>query len=362
MVGRRYQKPIASIAVGLTLVLVSLASMPERALAKKPPKKLLNADIVAIAHQLPPKLQAPVEQAMVAGDVKRVNKLLQPSPDDVEPLLTPAQQYYLLSVAGSYQDKPAGSSWLQRAALLGLPLAQYEWATLLINGGRGVDKAPLKAGRWLIKAANHNHQDAQLMVAMAYEEGRYGLPQDLAKAVMYYRKGALSDDPLAQYALAYLYEEGHGIEADLPLAFHWYQQAAEQGLTAAQYKLGLFYLSESEATGKDLAKSKFWLEKAANQGYVDAQLQLGLLFEEGELVGQGNHQAQALHWYKQAALEGDAHGQMAVGTFYLMGWGTHEDTAEAYKWFKASADQGNDDAQNWVMIIEQELADGMVEE
>lgn len=316
--------------------------------------------VITVAHELPDNKQAPVEQAIIRGLPSKVNYLLTPPPTAATVLLPPARQYYLLAHANRYAGHVVESNrLLKKSAMLGFAQAQYEWASLLIGGNKHLTPAPRQAGIWLDKAAQQGHRDAQLMAAMAYEQGNYGLRQQPEKAVVYYRKGALNGDPIAQYALAYLYEKGRGVDADLPMAFHWYLQAAQNGLTAAEYKVGMFYLSDSQAVAKSPAKAKQWLEKAANRGYVDAQLQLGLLYEEGTLASQSQKQENekiALGWYKKAADAGDMNGQMAVATFYLMGWGTEADSLEAYKWFKASASQGNEEARNWMTIVEQELS------
>jgi TPR repeat protein len=317
--------------------------------------------VIAVAHELPDSKQGPIEQAVIRGLPSKVTYLLTPSAEAATVLLPPAKQHYLLAHANRYAGHVVESNrQLKKSAMLGFAQAQYEWATLLIGGNKQLTPAPKQAGVWLEKAAQQGHRDAQLMTAMGYEQGTYGLRQQPDKAVVYYRKGALNADPIAQYALAYLYEKGRGVESDLPMAFHWYLQAAQHGLTAAEYKVGKFYLADSLAVAKNTVKAKYWLEKAANSGYVDAQLQLGLLYEEGTLTAgspqKDEQQKIALGWYKKAANAGDMNGQMAVATFYLMGWGTEVNSLEAYKWFKASASQGNEEARNWMTIVEQELS------
>ena len=50
-------------------------------------------------------------------------------------------------------------------------------------------------------------------------------------------KAANRGDSIAQYNLAYMYENGEGIEKDIDQAIYWYKKAAEQGDKEAQKEL-----------------------------------------------------------------------------------------------------------------------------
>ncbi len=274
--------------------------------------------------------------------------------------LSRADAFYLMGVAQTKAQKPHQAFiWYQKAAQLNHPWAQYQLSKVYMD-----ERTPLKQNKPLAlallkKAANSNVPDAQLDLAMAYETGRKGLTQDIPAAVTYYQKAALNHHALAQYALGYLYEKGNGVEKDIPMAFHWYKKSADRGISAAQYKTGLFYLIDTEAGKQNVAAGKQYLEKAARQNHVEAALQLGLIYEEKFTEHPANatdaDYTNALQWFRRAANLGDPNGQMAVGTYYLMGWGTNQDMTEALKWFKASAKQGNDSAKDWLAIVQKDL-------
>ena len=53
---------------------------------------------------------------------------------------------------------------------------------------------------------------------------------------------------------------------------------------------------------RDYGQARIWYEKAATQGNSDAQYQLGMLYDEGRGVPKDH--AQALSWYEKAAGQG----------------------------------------------------------
>ena len=55
--------------------------------------------------------------------------------------------------------------------------------------------------------------------------------------------------------------------------------------------------------------------------------------------------AEALKWYRLAAAQGDAEAQLNLGVMYAHGHGVPQDYAEALKWFRLAAAQGHAEAQ-----------------
>tara|TARA_Y100001934_G_C12219565_1_gene710098 strand:- start:4 stop:888 length:885 start_codon:yes stop_codon:yes gene_type:complete len=70
----------------------------------------------------------------------------------------------------------------------------------------------------------------------------------------------------SQYALAYTYLTGQGVEKDFEEALFWFRLSAEQGYSRAQYKLGLIFKQEDK-----IINSKKWLGRAAEQGNEKAK-------------------------------------------------------------------------------------------
>jgi len=114
------------------------------------------------------------------------------------------------------------------------------------------------------------------------------------------RSQALGGNAQSQYEIGEKYRNAYYgsftiFNNSLPLweeAAVWYEMAANQGHTEAQYKLSLFYFQ------KDREKSFYWAEQAAMQGLSEAQYSLGM--------------------------------------DYAQAWGTKQDLVQAYKWLALS--------------------------
>jgi TPR repeat protein len=52
-------------------------------------------------------------------------------------------------------------------------------------------------------------------------------------------------------------------------------------------------------------------------------------------------QAEAVRWYRKAAEQGDADGQFNLGFMYAKGQGVTQDQAEAVRWYRKAAEQGD---------------------
>ena len=54
--------------------------------------------------------------------------------------------------------------------------------------------------------------------------------------------------------------------------------------------------------------------------------------------------AEAAKWYRKAAEQGDADAQFLLGVMYHEGHGVERSDAEAAKWWRRAAEQGDDNA------------------
>ena len=70
------------------------------------------------------------------------------------------------------------------------------------------------------------------------------------------------------------------------------------------------------------------------------------LYEKGKAAYKENNYADAVKWYKMAAEQGDAEAQNALGACYKNGEGVEKDHAEAAKWYRKAAEQGHAKAQS----------------
>lgn len=141
-----------------------------------------------------------------------------------------------------------------------------------------------------------------------------------------------------------MYQTGHKAlqQQDYPVAYHWLQQAAEQGHAKAQSELASMYLN-GQGTDKDALAASQWLRKAALQGDANAGESLGILFRDG--VGVEQDEIEAAWWFARSAKQGSSSAQANLGLMYEDGRGVSQSDAEAVQWFKRAAEQGNTLAQ-----------------
>jgi TPR repeat protein len=181
-------------------------------------------------------------------------------------------------------------------------------------------------------------------------------------------------DPEAQAQLGEMYGAGDGVLKNEAEAVKWQRKAAEQGDALAQYKLGIAYLAG--ITGEtNHEKGAAWLLKAAAQDYPYAELLLANLYARGdglpkdyvesykwyslysihsnktspatdklaldmtpEQLAEAKRRtaAEAAKWYRMAAENGDEVAQRRLAAIYENG----ADSAEAIKWFRKAAERG----------------------
>ena len=114
--------------------------------------------------------------------------------------------------------------------------------------------------------------EEQFNLATNYEKG-YGVPQDIHKAIEWYKKSATSGHAKAMTHLGIIYDNGRGVDVDYHEAVKWYKMASEKDDNQAQFNLSLIYLyGRGVETNKHLAKD--YMEKAASNGHRNAHVAL----------------------------------------------------------------------------------------
>lgn len=200
------------------------------------------------------------------------------------------------------------------------------------------------------KAAQHNDSQAALWLAKIYSIGTANNSPDYEKAHFYATMSANQDNAEAQFLLALCYENGIGVAQNKNTALHWYQQAAQNGLTgtkviengtklinkpaihmawagATEYKQAINELKKPNTREAGLET----LSKAAQMGHPAAQYQLALKYLQGDSITQDD--AQALNLLTQSADRGHAPAQTYVAWMNLLGLGTTQNTEQAVQQF-----------------------------
>ena len=126
-------------------------------------------------------------------------------------------------------DAEKARYWFEQAAKREFPQAQYALGKLLLSDDRDVHDSS-EGIRWMKAAAQNGNDYAAYALGKEYLTGKHVVKnQDLAKE--YLQQAAENENPWAQYLLGKLYLTGENQST----AYAWFQAAAKQGHTYAQF-------------------------------------------------------------------------------------------------------------------------------
>lgn len=206
---------------------------------------------------------------------------------------------------GMTPDPGKAHELYRRAAELGLPVGMYNYAVELLDIS-GREKEGLG---WLRKASKAEYNSAMNLLGRAYENGDYGLEQDLHLAEEYFREavrhealdapynlscllfrqdrdaeaiqaleqGVEQEDPESFNFLGYCYDVGQGVEKDPEKALELFLLAAKTELPVGMSNAGIALL-EFNRIEEGLAM----LEKAVESKHAYAMNYLGTIYEDGK--------------------------------------------------------------------------------
>ena len=183
---------------------------------------------------------------------------------------------------------------LKHLAQAGDAKAQAALATLMESGLTTQDY-PATPLELLHKAAAQNVSEAALELGNRYYLGE-GVPRDAAQSAAWWQRAATHGSARAAYNLGLASLGGNGATPDS--ARTWLQQAADGGIAAAWFALGVLDLREPPDSPAYRAACVSFLH-AANGGDARAQANLGAMYERGIACQSDN--AAALDWYRRAA-------------------------------------------------------------
>ncbi len=151
-----------------------------------------SMDCPPALHAVKPKDLKALCQAAVGGEPKAQHNL--------------GQAFYMAygEIENNFERAYA---WFHRAALQGLPQAQFALAILHLDN-RGVRGTFPEAMAWLLKAAQQGHGDAQYLLGLSYTHGVPGTLKDMSQAERWLTQAADEGHTLAQEVLRNLRIKG----------------------------------------------------------------------------------------------------------------------------------------------------------
>ena len=182
-----------------------------------------------------------------------------------------------------------------------------------------------------------------------YYYGR-GVRRDYSEAVKYYIKSANLGNADAEYSLGHMLTFGQGVRQDEEEALRWFSLAAAHGNVKAMERLIQLQPVSGSAPGSSTANGTIGAVTAA------------AFYEMGEKYYYGRgvrlDYAEAAKWYRKAAEQGNSDAQYSLGHMYLFGLGVRQNSRDAASWFLKAAAQGNAKARKRLENIMPSLSAG----
>ena len=137
---------------------------------------------------------------------------------------------------------------------------------------------------------------------------QYGEAPDYEAAARYYQLAADKREKIAEAELAYLYDQGLGVQQDFQKGFELLTDSSNQGWPWAKAALSLYYLfgkavEVDERKAFELADSTLWAEASGGPAVPYVYGVLGYMYKEG--LGTARSLSQALYYYQGGADRGD---------------------------------------------------------
>ncbi len=192
---------------------------------------------------------------------------------------------------------------------------------------------------------------AQLELAQEFFAGK-NRRKNFALAFYYFKKAAAQNSPEGLFNLGVCYEQGIGVEANLPLAYSCYLKAAQLGLAAADFQVGRHLLvgvpgvrteeSNYPPVGKDIPLALKHLRRAAEKGFKPAERELALAALNPEYGKKTQEEiAQAMEYLRLNLPENDGHGWCKLADAYYLGRGGEKSPERMFEALSRAAAAGN---------------------
>jgi TPR repeat protein len=237
-------------------------------------------------------------------------------------------------------DLPRESSFEAITTLLraesqgGNTAAQGFWGFFLLVQRQSPEDAA--TGLQLLRnSATNGFVPAMVNLGLLFESGEY-VPRDYNEAFYWFTQAAEKNNPDGLLELGGCHHYGLGTTRDLTKAAECYQRAAELTNYVAMKSLGCLLMEDRPGVQKDTEAAKAWLLRAAKEGgNRRAMFNLGVLC--GTNVSDTTAMAEAFQWFKQSAELGDGLACHQLANFYYRGWGGVQTNAEAYRSWRLKA-------------------------
>lgn len=234
--------------------------------------------------------------------------------------------------------------WFRESAKQGYALAQHHLGHCY-EFGYGVVKDLTEALKLYQTSYNHGIRLAHHALGRFYQDG-IRVTKDIQKAITHFRAGMKKGCAYSTVRLANCYRDGKGVPKNDNKAFALCQKAA------SKHWWGKLVLADCYENGYGVEKnpSKAFQIRTEVAKFATAQNRIGRSYLYG--IGTPRDEAEAMRWYRKAAENGDSSAQYFLGRCYFYSYhGYNQDYAEAYKWLYKAAEQNYSAAQSAIAFM-----------
>lgn len=169
------------------------------------------------------------------------------------------------------------------------------------------------------------------------EQNGWGRPANAVKACNWFEQAAHGNIPAAQHFYGLCLADGVGRPVDIPAAIEWFKQAADRGHLISWCTAGEFYI-KGVGISQDVPQGLALCTQAAQKEVPLAMLRLADFYREGKAVPQDL--VAARYWYAQAAERHLHEAQYHLGLMLSEGVGGDPDPRSALFWLETAAGEG----------------------
>lgn len=177
--------------------------------------------------------------------------------------------------------------------------------------------------------------------SLAQQTGQY------KQAYALYAKHA-GRNPLAQFNVGLMHQNGWGRDVDPVSACRWFERAARGGIPKAQDLLG-DCLAKGIGRPVDVPAAMAWYQKAADAGHLLSLCTMGERYLQGD--GVPEDRTRGLTLYKLAAESGVPIAMLRLAEYYRLGAEPAIDLPLARQYYQYAAERGLAEAQYWLGIM-----------
>jgi hypothetical protein len=238
----------------------------------------------------------------------------------------------------TYTPTPPKDIKLPKGLTLIVPAGDEQKAEALLDKEKYAEAAPLFS-----KACDAGIARGCADLAYLYDQGK-GVEKDDSRAAMLATKACKAGDAYGCDSIGGLYEKGLGVTQDDSRAVEFYIKACKGHFSVGCDHLGKMYeifagmYESGQGVAVDSSQAAVFHSKACDAGYADGCNNLGVMYSNGQ--GVEKDEARAISLLSKACDMGNGNGCFNLGTRYLNGLGVAKDIAKARSIFKKGCDIG----------------------